>query len=477
MTAIGWAQIIVYFLLILALTKPMGSYMFRVFKGERTLLTPVFGPVERFVYRAGGVQPEEDMKWTTYTVAMLLFSVVGIVITYAILRWQAFLPLNPEHLGSSQAPSWGTAMTPDLAFNTSVSFATNTNWQSYGGENTMSYFSQMVGLASHNFFSAATGIAIAIALVRGLARKSATSIGNFWVDATRAILYVLIPVCVVITLAYVWQGMPMNFHGYTRAHTLEGPTQIIAQGPVASQEAIKILGTNGGGLFNANSAHPFENPTPLTNFLQLLSIFLIGAGIVYTFGLYVGNTKQGWAIFGAMSALFLIGVIGRLHSGSQGKPLDLVYGCSTKRTVLGDSGGNMEGKEVRFGEAQSTLFATVTTDASCGAVNSMHDSLHAHWRPGADGQHPFRRSHIRRGGGRLVRHVDVRGSGGVHRRAYGWPYARIPWEKGGMVRGEDGDACGVGAGRRRAGIHRTFQRDARAAPGSLLEHVRNSGGG
>ena len=376
MTVIGWFQILLFFGVVLALTKPFGTFMYRVFEGEGTWLTPIFRPVERLVYRVGGVREDEEMPWTVYAAAMLLFSAMTLLVTYAILRWQAFLPLNPMHFGDAKnAPSYGTAMTPSLAFNTAASFTTNTNWQNYSGENTMSYFSQMVGLASHNFFSAATGIAIAIALVRGLGRRSAQSIGNFWVDLTRATLYVLLPLCIVYALVLVQQGVIQNFHAYHTVTTVEGAAQIIPGGPYASQEAIKMLGTNGGGPFNANSAHPFENPTPLTDFLQVLSIFLIGAGIVYTFGLSVGNTRQGWAIWGAMGFLFLLGVSVLYTQEAKGNPLIAQQGVETRASVLGDSGGNMEGKEVRFGIARSALFATVTTDASCGAVNSMHDSF------------------------------------------------------------------------------------------------------
>ena len=376
MTLIGWLQIGLFLGVLLVLTKPFGTFMYKVFEGQRTWLTPVLQPVERLVYRVGGVREDEEMPWTVYTLALLLFSVVTLIVTYAILRWQAFLPLNPMHFGDAKnAPSYGTAMTPDLAFNTAVSFTTNTNWQSYSGENTMSYFSQMAGLASHNFFSAATGIAVAIALVRGLARRSAQHIGNFWVDLTRATLYVLLPLCLVIALAYVQQGAIQNFHAYRTVTTVEGASQIIPGGPFASQEAIKMLGTNGGGLANANSAHPFENPTPLTDFLQILSIFLIGAGIVYTFGLYVGNTRQGWAVWGAMAFLWFVGVAVAYTQEAQGNPLMAAQGVEARAAALGDSGGNMEGKEVRFGITRSALFATVTTDASCGAVNAMHDSF------------------------------------------------------------------------------------------------------
>jgi K+-transporting ATPase ATPase A chain len=376
MTLIGWFQIILFFALILALTKPFGTFMYHVFEGKRTWISPVFRPLEKLIYKIGGVSEEEEMPWTTYTLAMLLFSVVTLGVTYAVLRLQAYLPLNPMHFGDAKnAPSYATAMTPDLAFNTAISFTTNTNWQAYGGESTMSYFSQMVALVSHNFFSAATGIAIAIALVRGLGRRSAASIGNFWVDLTRATVYVLLPICLVYALVLCQQGVIENFHAYRTVTGVEGGTQIIPGGPFASQEAIKMLGTNGGGPLNVNSSHPFENPTALTDFLQVLSIFLIGGGIVYTFGLYVGNVKQGWALWGAMGFLFLVGVSVAYTQEAQGNPLIAAQGVETRASVLGDSGGNMEGKEVRFGIARSALFATVTTDASCGAVNSMHDSF------------------------------------------------------------------------------------------------------
>ena len=368
MTLIGWFQIILFLGVILALTKPFGTFMFNVFEGKKTLISPVFRPLEKLIYKVGGVNEDEEMPWTRYTFAMLLFSVVTLFVTYAALRLQAFLPWYDKTVLT-------TPMTPDLAFNTAISFTTNTNWQSYSGENTMSYFSQMVALASHNFFSAATGIAIAIALVRGLGRRSAASIGSFWVDLTRATVYVLLPICLVYALVLCQQGVIENFHAYKTVTGIEGGTQAIPGGPFASQEAIKMLGTNGGGTFNANSAHPFENPTALTDFLQVLSIFLIGAGIVYTFGLSVGNTKQGWALWGAMGFLFLVGVSVAYTQEAKGNPLIAAQGVETRASALGDSGGNMEGKEVRFGVARSALFATVTTDASCGAVNSMHDSF------------------------------------------------------------------------------------------------------
>ncbi len=364
MTLLGILQILIFFALVTALVKPVGIYMTRVFNGERTFLSPILVPVERVIYAASGVNPAQEQHWTTYTVAMLLFNVAGLLLLYLIERIQPVLPFNPQALGP---------VAPDLAFNTAVSFTTNTNWQSYVPESTMSYFTQMVGLTVHNFISAATGIALAIALIRGFARHSAQTIGNFWADLVRCTLYILLPVSLILALVFVWQGVPQNLNAYTTATTLEGATQTIAQGPVASQEAIKMLGTNGGGFFNANSAHPFENPTPLSNFLQILAIFAIGAGLTYTLGKMVGNTRQGWALYAAMAVLFFMGVIVAYPAEAGGNPL---YPTTVNQgaTPL-QAGGNMEGKEVRFGIADSALFAVVTTDASCGAVNSMHDSF------------------------------------------------------------------------------------------------------
>lgn len=375
MTLAGWLQIILFSLIILGLTKPMGLFMARVFEGERTWLDPVFGPIERLCYKLMGVDAKKDMKWTTYALAMLAFSVVTLAFTYALLRLQGMLPFNPMGFSTANPPSFATPMTPDLAFNTSVSFTTNTNWQAYGGEGTMSNLSQMLALAFHNWVSAAVGIALAIALCRGFARRNAAGIGNFWFDLTRATLYVLLPICFVYALFLVSQGVVQNFAPYTQVTTLEGAQQLLAQGPVASQEAIKMLGTNGGGFFNANSSHPFENPTPLTNMIQMLSIFLIPAGLAYTFGKMVRDTRQGWAVWAAMFVLFLAGVTTAYHFEALGNPLHEKHGAEISTAALGDLGGNMEGKEVRFGLANSALFATVTTDASCGAVNSMHDSF------------------------------------------------------------------------------------------------------
>ncbi len=369
MTANGILQLVLFFGIILVLTKPMGSYMARVFQGERSLLSPLLRPVERVFYKLFGVKEDEEMKWTTYSFSLLMFSLVGATLTYALLRLQGHLPLNPQNFG-------GKEMTADLSFNTAISFTTNTNWQNYVPEATVSYFSNMVSLAAHNWMSAAAGIAVAIALVRGFARHSVNGLGNFWVDITRATLYVLLPLCLIGALLLVWQGVPQNFSPYTQAVTLEGAKQIIGQGPVASQEIIKMLGTNGGGFFNANSAHPFESPTPLTNLLEMLAIFLIPAGLTYTFGKMVRNTKQGWAIFGAMAFMFIGGLSVCYWSEARGNPNVADIGVMTQATA-DQSGGNMEGKETRFGIANSALFATVTTDASCGAVNSMHDSFTA----------------------------------------------------------------------------------------------------
>ncbi|UZE46970.1 potassium-transporting ATPase subunit KdpA [Rhodopseudomonas sp. P2A-2r] len=359
MTFVGWIQILLYCAIVVALVKPLGWYMTRVFNGERTFLSPVLRPVEAGLYWMGGVDEKREQHWLTYTVAMLLFHVGGFLVLYAVLRLQALLPLNPAEQ---------SAVAQDLSFNTAVSFITNTNWQNYGGESTLSYLTQMIGLTHQNFLSAATGIALAVAMIRGFSRSSMRTIGNFWVDVTRCTLYVLLPICIVYTLFLVWQGMPQTLGAYVDATTLEGAKQTIAVGPVASQVAIKMLGTNGGGFFNANAAHPFENPTALSNFIQMISIFALGAALTNVFGRMVGNQKQGWAILGVMGVLFIAGVA-------------VTYGAEASGTSmladLGLTGGNMEGKEVRFGIVASSLFAVITTAASCGAVNAMHDSFTA----------------------------------------------------------------------------------------------------
>ena len=394
MTFNGWLQIALFSAVILLLVKPFGAYMTAVFAGERSFLSPVLGPVERAFYRLSGVDERSDQNWVTYAISMLLFSLVGFVSLYALMRLQGVLPFNPA--GQS-------AIEEGLAFNTAMSFDTNTNWQSYVPETTMSYLVQMAGLTVHNFVSAATGIALAVALIRGFARRSAKGIGNFWVDLVRCTLYVLLPISIVVGLFFVWQGMPQNLGAYTEATTLEGAKQVIAQGPVASQEVIKMLGTNGGGFFNANSAHPFENPSALTNLVQMVLIFGIAAALTNVFGRMVGDERQGWAVFSVMGLLFLGGVLVAYWAEAAGNPAF---------TALGIDGGNMEGKEVRFGIANSALFATVTTDASCGAVNAMHDSFTPRSaRPDPAVQHPAGRDHLRRSRLRPLRHADVR-----HRR-------------------------------------------------------------
>jgi potassium-transporting ATPase potassium-binding subunit len=357
MTAIGWLQAVVFFLIVLALTKPIGIYMARVFEGERTWLSPVLRPIETLIYKLGGVREDEEMTWYAYALSMLAFSVIGLAYLYLLLRIQKWLPLNPQHFDN---------MTPDLAFNTAISFVTNTNWQFYSGESAMSYLSQMAGLAWHNFVSAAVGIAIAVAVVRGVVRTTVKTLGNFWVDLVRCSLYILLPASIVIGLFFVWQGMPQNFHAYQDVKSLEGFSQSITGGPMASQEIIKELGTNGGGFVNANSASPNENPTPLTNLVEMILIFSLGAGLTYMYGKMVKDTRQGWAIFSAMAIIFFIGFTTAYWAEAAGNPL--VH-------QLGVAGGNMEGKECRFGVGASALFATVTTDTSCGAVNSWHDSF------------------------------------------------------------------------------------------------------
>jgi K+-transporting ATPase ATPase A chain len=355
----GWLQAGIFFALIVALTKPIGSYMARVFAGERTWLSPVFAPVERVLYRICRIDPTREMNATSYLFALFAFSVVGLVWLYVVLRVQKYLPLNPQGFDN---------LAPDAAWNTAVSFLTNTNWQFYSGESTMSYFSQMAGLAWHNFVSAAAGIAVAIAVIRGVSRTDSKAVGNFWVDTTRALLYILVPLSFVGALLFVAQGIPQNFHAYTDVQSLEGMKQAVTQGPMASQEIIKELGTNGGGFVNANSASPNENPTGFSNMLEMLCMFLISAGLTYTYGRFVRDQRQGWAIFAAMSVLFIAGASASYVAESAGNPI--VH-------ALGVAGPNMEGKEARFGVAASTLFGTISTDTSTGAVNSMHDS----WTP------------------------------------------------------------------------------------------------
>jgi K+-transporting ATPase ATPase A chain len=380
MTANGWFQIVLFFAAVLLVTKPLGVFLWRVFERKSTWLDPILRPIEKLIYRASGINDQKEMRWTEYGASMLTFSAISLLLLYLLERIQQWLPFNPQHLPN---------LAGDLAWNTAVSFTTNTNWQVYTPETTMSYLTQMAGLAYHNFASAAVGIALAIALIRGVSRRESSTIGNFWVDCTRAFLWVLLPLCLVLALVLVSQGVVQNLHPYTTATLLESQsidkpnpdgsskkeivtTQTIAQGPVASQEVIKMLGTNGGGFFNANSAHPFENPTPFTNFLEMLMIFAIPAGLTYTLGRMTGSPRHGWAVFSAMSFLFLAGVFVTYMAEARGNPQ--LAGIDTHATAL-QPGGNMEGKEVRFGIANSALFTTTTTDASCGAVNNTHDSL------------------------------------------------------------------------------------------------------
>ena len=382
MTANGWFQILLFFAVLLAVTKPLGVFMTRVFSREKTFLDPALRPVERLIYRCCGIDDSREMDWKEYAISMLLFSVVSMLVLYLIERVQGlkFMPWNPQHLAN---------VGPDLAFNTAASFTTNTNWQNYGGESTMSYFTQMAGLAYHNFTSAGVGIALAIAVIRGIARKESKTIGNFWVDFTRCMLWVLLPACLVIAMVFVSQGMIQNLRPYDTAKLLNPQTvqttgadgkpvtqtitdQVIAQGPFASQEAIKILGTNGGGPFNANSSHPYENPTPLTDFMQIVMMLSLGAGLTYTLGRMTGSQKHGWAVWAAMAILCFAGVTVIYSMEARGNPL--FHGVDQHVSAT-QAGGNMEGKEVRFGIASTALFATTTTDASCGAVNGMHDSF------------------------------------------------------------------------------------------------------
>ncbi|MBX5480074.1 MAG: potassium-transporting ATPase subunit KdpA [Pyrinomonas methylaliphatogenes] len=378
MTINGWLQILLFFALVLVVTKPLGAYMARVYQGERTWLDFVFRPLERLIYRATGVDERREMRWTEYAASLLLFSLVSMLLLYLLQRLQSVLPFNPQGFG---------AVPPDLAFNTAASFTTNTNWQAYSGEATMSYLVQMAGLAYQNFVSAAVGMAVAVAFIRGIARRESETIGNFWVDLVRGLLWILLPISFVFALVLVSQGVVQNLRPYQTARLIEPQivqseggsqqvirTQTIPQGPAASQIAIKMLGTNGGGFFNANSAHPFENPTPFSNLLEMLAIFAIPAGFTYTLGRMTGSQRHGWAVFAAMSLLFFVGVAVAYWAEARGNPLVAALGVDQSASAM-QPGGNMEGKEVRFGIAGSALFATVTTDASCGAVNSMHDSF------------------------------------------------------------------------------------------------------
>ncbi len=441
MTWNGWLQILLFFAAVLVATKPLGAFMAKVYARERTWMDSVMRPVEKLLYKLTGVDETREMRWTEYCIAMLLFSGVSMLVLYLLQRVQHALPLNPQGFAN---------VAPDLAFNTAASFTTNTNWQFYSGENTMSYLTQMAGLAYHNFASAAVGMALAVAFIRGIARREKDTLGNFWVDMTRSTLWVLLPGCIVYALLLVSQGVVQNLRPYDTAKLVEPQQvqrvtdgkpvvdqagksvmdtvtdQVIAQGPVASQEAIKMLGTNGGGFMNANSAHPFENPTPFSNFLQMVSIFLIPAGLTYTLGRMTGSQRHGWAVFAVMAILFFAGVVTAYWAEAQGNPL--LAGTDQHVSAM-QAGGNMEGKEVRFGIANSALFATVTTDASCGAVNSMHDSFTPLGGHGAAGEHHAGRNCFWRRGRWHVRNADLCGALGLHRRTHGGPHAGISGQK------------------------------------------------
>ena len=461
MTANGWLQIVVFLLAVLAVTPLLGGFMARVFSRQKTFLDPVVRPLERLIYKLTGVDETREMRWTEYAVAVLMFSVVSMLVLYVMQRMQHVLPLNPQGFGP---------VAPDLAFNTAVSFTTNTNWQAYGGETTMSYFTQMAGLAYHNFVSAAVGISVAIAFIRGIAQREKDTLGNFWVDMVRATLWVLLPISIVGALFLVSQGVVQNLKPYDKVAVVDPQTvsstgadgkpqttvvseQTIAQGPVASQEIIKQFGTNGGGFFNANSAHPFENPTPLTNFLAMFGIFAISAGLTYTLGSMTGSRRHGWAVWGAMAFLFVAGVTVAYWAEARGNPLLTAAGADQ---VVSDqsSGGNMEGKEVRFGIANTALFATVTTDASCGAINGWHDSFTP-----LGGLVPLANMQLSEVvfGGVGAGHVwnpRLHHPLGLHRRPDGRPDAGIPGQEDSGVRGADGDADGADLLVRHPDVHR-----------------------
>ena len=430
MTPNGWLQFAIYSVILLALVRPVGIYLARVVEGERTWLDPVLRPCERLIYKLCAVNAEKEMNWRQYAFALLGFSAVTMVFTYAIERLQQYLPFNPQHF---------PAVGPDLAFNTAASFTTNTNWQFYSGESTMSYLTQMMGLATHNFWSAAAGIVVAVALIRGIKRTTSATIGNFWVDMTRTLLYVLMPACVIYALLLVWQGVPQNFSAYTAAHTVEQPSQVqtIAQGPVASQEAIKMLGTNGGGFFNANSADPYENPTPLSNYMEILSIFVIGAGLTYTLGRMTGSTGHGWAVCAAMYVLFAAGFL--VCYWAEAHPNPLIHGAQQVRTVRlarrqhGRQGGPQRhrGKHALRHHHHRRQLRRRQQHAR---------QLHSARRHGSPGQHHGGRSHLRRRRRRHVRHVDLRCALGVHRRPHGRPHAGVPGQENRSLRREDGHA-------------------------------------
>ncbi len=448
MNTFSWLQLIFYMVVLIALAKPLGLFMTRVYQGERTFLDPVFRPIERLIYRLCGVRPEEEMNWKVYAIAMMLFNGLGLLVVYALQRLQGFLPLNPQGFG---------AVSPDSSWNTAVSFATNTNWQGYGGETTMSYLTQMAALTTQNFVSAATGMAVLIAMIRGIARHTSKTVGNFWTDLTRTTLYILLPLALLESLVLVSQGVVQTFGQYQTVPLVQSTSyqqaqtdasgnpvkdasgnpvmvtvlvtnQVLAVGPAASQIAIKQLGTNGGGFFNVNSAHPFENPTPFSNFVEMLSILLIPAALCYTFGKMVGDTRQGWAVLAAMTIIFVALLAGTVWAEQTGNPTIAAMGVDIKQSSI-NPGGNMEGKEVRFGVANSALWATATTAASNGSVELDARLEHAHRRHDPDVGDTPGRGHLRRGRLRLIWHAGLRHCGSVRRRADGRAHPRIPGQE------------------------------------------------
>ena len=467
MTSAGVLQILLFFALILVCVKPLGAYMANVFEGRRTFMHPVLRWLEVLTYKVAGVREDVEQRWTQYTASLLAFSIFGFLLVYLLQRAQAYLPFNPQNFGTPN-------VTPDLAFNTAVSFLTNTNWQAYSGESTLSYFVQMAALTVQNFVSAAAGLAIAIAVIRGFARHEMRTLGNFWVDMTRAVLYVLLPISFIAALFLCSQGVIQNLKPYTTVTTVEGAKQTITQGPVASQEAIKELGTNGGGFFNANSAHPFENPTPLTNLFEMWLILVIPAALTYTFGKMVGDTRQGWAIFAAFTVMFLVGVFVCYGFEQAGNPNLAKFGVQTTATAT-QAGGNMEGKEVRFGMVNSALFATITTDTSCGAVNNHARQPSAHRRTGSVAQHDDRHRHLRRRGRGHVRHFDLLHHRRLHRRVDGGPHARVSRQETGAEGSEDGDAGHHRHLRLHSGVQRASRRRPRSRPKDIgIRRARRS---
>ena len=470
MTLLGIAQIVIFFAIVVAITKPVGVFMYRVFEGERTFLHPVFRPLERLIYWLGGVREDEEQSWVRYSASMISLSIFSFLFVYLLQRLQGHLPLNPMHFSTPQAPSNATPMTPDLAFNTAVSFMTNTNWQAYSPDTTMSYLTQMAALAVQNFVSAAVGIAVAVALIRGFARHTAKTIGNFWVDVTRCTLYILLPICILATLFFVWQGSIQNFKGPATATTLEGASQVIEQGPLASQLAIKMLGTNGGGYFNANSAHPYENPTPLANLLQMLLIFSLGAGLTYMFGKMVRDTRQGWAIFAAMAVMFLAGAFICYWAEQRGNPM--LTNMGVEQRLYGKPAGRQHGRQ-RSPVRQSDDGAVCHGDngRQLRSRDRHARQLHADRRAGSAVQHTDRRSDLRRRRRRSLQHVDLCRRRRLHRRLDGRAHARICGQEDRAKRSQDGHHRDPGDFLGHSWVHRHQFRGA-VCEGRLLEFAR-----